>query len=746
MGVNAARSNRRNSLPPTLRNRSNAHDWPSESTPPHIADSLIAPFITDEVSTAEARHDGPTPKTPRQPGASARELCTRIAWCALFITVLLSGTPDGTLWASSKILHFGLLLSALAACWLVPFDRRQPRAFLRFFGAWFSLPLPLLGCALLWLFGMAIAIQISIVPFLSFECSQASLSCFICAALMFGYAARGPREEAHLLGGLIAALDVAIVAAMAGLLSRAAASTTLAEFNPHTLAVLFACAMPLAWHKATVESGTHAEEATSLVGPGERSTRFKVLWARAEAVYRRMRPGIMLGLILTVGTTAVWLVLGAAWITHLVLRARQRVVVQSAQPTLQWFFRPYLPTLFNGFLVCLFLAAWGNSHTLPATGTIASRWVMPSHVNPDGFAALSEIRNGLFERPLFGSGPGSFPLQVPEFSRIAWLSIAPTSPNTWLRSLVESGLVTTLAALGAWCFIGAHALSRFWKSSRSEETKKPDSRMPALLASLLATTIATGFFDFSSAPFMAFFGVASLALTAQSLVANSDGTKAIALRRRVAKRAMVCATLFLVALQLIIQMPRVWNMWQAQKFYEQAQHSGTLSTRFTGLLQARDHNPENAFYWAQAGKVKFEIDGPTAARATTNFFRQAAHRAPHDAWWWHNLGALYLIANDYPQAIRNSSRAIEADPNWWLAHLQLAHALRRQGDLARSRKEHRIARALWSKYFGRYERASMANIRSASNSERYRRPFVNDQLIVAPVVLADRDFFVVNSK
>ncbi|MDF2439023.1 MAG: hypothetical protein JWN98_7 [Abditibacteriota bacterium] len=694
-----------------------------------------------------------------------RQWFTHLAWCALFIALLISGTPDGALWVGAKRLHLGLLIVALAACWLAPPARSAshvsaPRAFVRFYRVWLSLPLPLLSCALLFVIGLTLSTRISTAAFLSVEYSGLLWGSFIAAALLLAYTAHAPCQAEHVTGGLIAALDIAVVAAVAGLLSRTAATTTLVNLNAHVLAVLFACAMPLAWYNATLPRSRDAVY-TVRNRPASNGAGFKVLWARAGAVYRRMRPGIMLGIVLFVGNAATALVLVVAWTGHLLLRARQTALLQRAPAALSRLWPQYAPTLFNGFLWWLILSAWGSGQTLPHAVSLAGPWAIPAASNIERTMALSQVRDVVLARPFFGWGPGAFALQVPEFARVAWLPLAPGAPNTWLRALVECGLVTTLAALGACCFIAWQALSRFWKSGFLQASKEEapeevgalDAEAPALLASTLATAVASGLFGFSVVPFFALFAVSLLALLAQSGFStqdiqfqNSEAAASHLKRQRVAKRVILHALLFIAGLQLITGVPRVWRALQAQQFYETALQSRDDTTRFGWLLKAREREPESALYWAQLGLAKFQHDGPTAARATTNFFRQAAHRAPHDAWWWHNLGALYLSANDYPQAIRNATRATKADPNWWLARLHLAYALEKQGDTIRGRAQRQMARALWSKYYGPHARTSLAYIGAASNSDRYRRPMSDNQLIVAPIVLADRAFFVVHSK
>lgn len=725
------------------RDSSKTEGHSAEPPPPHLEAGHFAPPIPTQASQ-NAVTPPPSVRHMRwMLRPSTREMLTASAWGALCIAVLAGSVGDsaagGALSANSRILYYGLLLSALVVCRLAPFERRAPAVLADFYRAWLSLPLPLLLCALAWLFGLGIATQTSIASFLSIECSQLSMSLAIAGALVFGYAARGLREVTHIVGGLIAALDVAIATATVRWLSQTASSTPI-DHNGQLFSMLFACALPLAWNEAARETRGSENKAARI----SRATGFKVLWLRAEAVYRRVRPGIILGLLFTLGSMTSALVLFAAWMAHVVLRARG-FVLAGAMPPFVRFWQFYLPTLFNGFLLCCFFTAWMAWQAAPDLALSQSTTSSNSYF--DFPTVLAEVRTSLFERPLFGSGPGAFGLRVPEFGRAASSSTGVfDAPSSWLRALLESGLVTTLAALGACCFIGVRALFTFWRAENcSTQTHARDSQMPALLASLLALAVASCVFDLSLVPFLGFLGATVLALVAASFHAPIYADAKLSRRLLTIKQGVLQSILLIVALWLMAGAPRTWRSLQAHQFYERAQQAGTATTRFEQLLQARDREPENAFYWAQLGIAKYQLGGPPVARATTNFLRQAAHRAPQDALWWHNLGALYLIANDYPQAVHNLNRAVEADPNWWLTHRCLAHALEKQGDHKRSREERNIARLLWSKYFDPATRASLSSLEAFSHRRIYRRASTANQIIVPPALLADREFFVVNS-
>ena len=101
--------------------------------------------------------------------------------------------------------------------------------------------------------------------------------------------------------------------------------------------------------------------------------------------------------------------------------------------------------------------------------------------------------------------------------------------------------------------------------------------------------------------------------------------------------------------------------------------------------------PENAeanyYYAVGLWKLRKEPQDAASAAQVEYLLRNAVHLDPRLAAAYLQLGILHSEQADYPRAITNYQRAIQADPQMEEAHYRLAQAYRHVGDVAKAEAE-----------------------------------------------------------
>jgi O-antigen ligase len=144
------------------------------------------------------------------------ERAARCLWVALFlILVTYSGVLRLSWLAVPRITNQFLTLTILVLCCVLPLPlghwRGQPRLISAMWRAWLRLPLAVLCSAVGWSLCMAWATYHSTMPGVSLEVFGGIVWALLLAALAYGYAACGLRQVEHISGGILAALDAALL-------------------------------------------------------------------------------------------------------------------------------------------------------------------------------------------------------------------------------------------------------------------------------------------------------------------------------------------------------------------------------------------------------------------------------------------------------------------------------------------------------------------------------------------------------
>jgi len=290
---------------------------------------------------------------------------------------------------------------------------------------------------------------------------------------------------------------------------------------------------------------------------------------------------------------------------------------------------------------------------------------------------ISSARSGIWgpalqviaASPVWGHGPGSFPIHFARIQRLPPGFAANTAHNLWLQIAAESGVLgLLLTAIAAFFLI--RAFVRAWRVAPDDAR----ARLAAMAGALVALSVHHLVDDL--------FQVPGYALAVLVLLALVYHEAPVSEKIRIAPQRLLQLGALMVAAYLGLRLPSFRGSLDYAEGLRLAR-SGDWLGGATSLCRAAELNPQGTFNGFQCAlaqaHVSYEVSEAQPARSAIASLQLPLQTDPYWPLHWANLAALEWRA-EHRTAVDHMRRALEAAPLSPEIALNLAWMFEEAGD------------------------------------------------------------------